>query len=349
VSPLAPTLHGPIIGERYQIIGHLGAGGAAEVHEAIDLKIGRPIAIKTLRLVHRGLVDVRQRLLREGHLGARLGHPHICGVSDIGRLDDGSPYVVMERLQGRTVAEHLQRSGVLPVMVALRLAEQLVSALAVAHAEGIVHRDVKAPNVFMTEVHGLAPLAKLLDFGVALCPSALLPRSLDDAQVITNLTAAGVVVGTPQYMSPEQAAGRRDLDARSDLYQVGVFLYEALTAAVPCSAPTHGEVLRKIVRGDLTPLASVDPAIPAVVIGLVDRAIATSREDRFQTAAELLDALGAVAQAVAHRGDPSGRDVIYVESDPTTRVRPPPSAPPRVGRGGDTGVTLPVAPRERIR
>ncbi len=328
------------------MLGELGSGGVAEVHDAVDVKIGRPVALKTLLPAYRGLLDARQRLLREGHLGALLCHPHVCGVSDVGLLEDGSPYVVMERLEGITAADHLRTRGALPLGTALTVASQITSALGAAHGRGIVHRDVKAANVLLVHRCGLAPLAKLLDFGIAQCPSGLSPWTAFDAPVPTQLTAAGLVVGTPEYMSPEQASGRRDLDGRSDLYQVGVFLYEALTGALPCSGATHGELLRRIVRGDVAPLSSYGLHLPAGVVELVHRALATLREERFQTAEELVDALSAVTPRnapppvrIAGTGD---------EPEPTTAVRLPHGVGGPEVRG-NTGVTLPVSPRERIR
>jgi eukaryotic-like serine/threonine-protein kinase len=311
---------GVMLGGRYRIDGKLGEGGVAVVYDAVDVPIGRRVAIKALLAAHRALFDVRQRLLREGYVGALLGHPHVAGVSDIGTLEDGSPFLVMERLDGRTMADRLRVSGALSPATVLPVAEQVLSALSAAHARGIIHRDVKPENVFLANVPGLAPLAKLLDFGAALCPSDLLPARLDDRPLQSQLTAVGTVVGTPAYMAPEQAHGRRDLDPRVDLYQVGVFLYESLSGRPPCSGQSLTELFRNITSGTIAPIEELVPRLPSNVAAVVRRALATSREARYQSAEEMLEAL----QATRFRVDPT----------------PSPHEP--VG-------TEPMLPRDRIR
>jgi eukaryotic-like serine/threonine-protein kinase len=325
-------LMGATLGGRYRIEGKLGEGGVAAVYDAIDVPIGRRVAIKALLGAHRAMFDVRQRLLREGYVGALLGHPHVCGVSDIGTLEDGSPFLVMDRLEGRTVANRLSETGPLSLATAVTITEQVLSALSAAHARGIVHRDIKADNVFLAKVNGLPPLAKLLDFGTALCPSELLPTRFDERPLESQLTAAGMVVGTPAYMSPEQAHGRRDLDARVDLYQVGVFFYEIVSGIRPFAGETFAELLRNITTGAMQPLEERVPRLPGNVAAVVRRALATSREARFQNAEEMLEAF----QSTRFRA------TVPDAWEHTTRIDPAPSRPEPSG-------THPMLPRDRIR
>jgi eukaryotic-like serine/threonine-protein kinase len=325
-------LLGAILGGRYRIEGKLGEGGVAAVYDAVDVPIGRRVAIKALLGVHRNMFDVRQRLLREGYVGALLGHPHVCGVSDIGTLDDGSPFLVMDRLEGRTVADRLNDTGPLSLATAVTVTEQVLSALSAAHARGIVHRDIKPDNVFLAKVNGLAPLAKLLDFGAALCRSDLLPTRLDERPLESQLTAAGMVVGTPAYMSPEQAHGRRDLDGRVDLYQVGVFFYEIVSGRRPCGGESFAELLRNITTGTMKPIEELVPGMPANVVSVVRRALAVSREARYQSADEMLEAL----QSTRFRA------TVPDAWEYTTRLEPVPSRPEPIG-------THPMLPRDRIR
>jgi eukaryotic-like serine/threonine-protein kinase len=328
------SVTGDLLRGRYRVIGKLGQGGAAEVYDAIDVSIRRPVAIKVLLPAHRPLSDVRQRLLREGYLGALLGHPHVCGVSEIGTLDDGSPFLVMDRLTGRSVAERLEATGPLSVATVVAFGEQVLSALSAAHAHGIIHRDVKAANVFMATVNGLAPLAKLLDFGIALCPSELVPTRPDEAPLASQLTAAGMVVGTPHYMAPEQAEGRRDVDARVDIYQVGAFMYEALSGRTPCEGASYAELLHNIMCGRIAPLEVVAPSTPATLLAVVARALATSRDARFQSADQMLEALQATRYVSNHGGE---------DWEHTTNVDVNPK------KLGDAGTTQPLLQRDRIR
>jgi eukaryotic-like serine/threonine-protein kinase len=331
---------------RYRLVGALGQGGVAEINDALDLKLGRNVAIKALLPVHRKSQEARERLFREAYLGALLTHPHICGVSDIGELDDGSPFIVMERLTGKTVAERLRKTGPLPILSALAVAGQVLSALAAAHAYGVIHRDVKPANVFMSKVIGLPSVAKLLDFGAARCPSSLLPARKTAEGVVTHLTATGLVVGTPQYMAPEQAEGKTDLDARTDLYQVGTLLYELLSGHRPYEAESYAELLVRIARGGVKPLAQAAPSLAPEVVRLVTRAMARSRTERFQGAEEFLEAVDEVRAAVAPSFGPNFRD----DWDYTTRVQregEPTDMIPVVH--ADSSTTLPVGPRDRIR
>jgi eukaryotic-like serine/threonine-protein kinase len=333
-------LIGELLRGRYEITGKLGEGGVAAVYDGLDVSIRRPVAIKVLLPEHRMLEDVRQRLLREGYLSALLVHPHVCNVSDIGTLSDGSPFLVMDRLIGSTVAERLEKTGPLSLATAVTYAEQILSVLCVAHGSGVIHRDIKPANVFMATVPGLTPIAKLLDFGAAVCPSELLPATSQTPPVQSQLTAVGSVIGTPHYLAPEQAAGLRDLDARADIYQVGVFLYEALSGKKPCEGVTYSELVNNIAHGNVTPIKQHLPTLPPAVDAVVMRAIAKRRETRFQNAAQMLEALRATRYPTDLRND---------AWEPTTQIAPPPMAGELEPSPATQTSTQPMLPRNRIR
>jgi len=210
------------------------------VYEAEHVAIGRSVAVKVLHPSQaRKKVSVK-RFHHEARAAGAIGHPNICEVYDLGELDDGSPYLVMERMVGETLADHIVKQGALPFDEVLDLLTQVLSGLIAAHEKGIVHRDIKPENVFLTRRVGCPPIAKLLDFGV----SKMLP--LGDREEELHLTRTGMVMGTPFYMSPEQARGDRDLDARVDLYACGVIMYEALTARRPFLAANYNALLLQI-------------------------------------------------------------------------------------------------------
>jgi eukaryotic-like serine/threonine-protein kinase len=332
-------LIGERLGGRYEITGKLGDGGVAIVYDALDVSIRRPVAIKVLLAEHRMLEDVKQRLLREGYLSALLVHPHICNVSEIGTLPDGSPFLVMDRLIGSTVAERLVKTGPLSLVTAVTFAEQILSVLCVAHGCGIVHRDIKPGNVFMATVPGLSPIAKLLDFGAAICPSELLPSDSRAPVVQSQLTAVGSVIGTPHYLAPEQASGLRDIDARTDIYQVGVFLYEALSGQRPCAGETYSELVNNIAQGNVKPLHDHLPQLPPPVAAVVARAMATRRENRFQSAEQMLEALRSTRYPFEPRNE---------AWEPTTQLARPPVVDP-VQPPATQPLTEPMLPRNRMR
>ena len=267
-----------VLAGRYALQREIGRGGCAVVYEAHDLRLGRLVALKLVKETARD-VQANARLAREARAGAAIHHPNVCGLSDAGYLEDGRPYLVMERLQGETLTQCLRRMGRLTPEDAIDIALQLLSALDAAHALHIVHRDVKPDNVFLVPRHGCGPLVKLLDFGM--CRRAA-PTLRDDA----TLTRAGQVVGTPEYMSPEQVSGKRQFDARIDLYAVGVILYEALSGQRAFPGKDAREVVVSVLVRKLPPLRSLRPEIPLVIDRIVARAMEREASIRYSSAAE---------------------------------------------------------------
>ncbi|WP_437633609.1 protein kinase domain-containing protein [Sorangium sp. So ce854] len=282
-TSLGRSLLGHVIGDKYGVTAIIGEGGMGAVYEAEHLQIGRLVAVKVMHARETQQREAISRLEHEARVAGRIGHPNICEVYDIGRLPDGSPYLVMERLHGETLAQRIERCGAVPPGELIDIMLQVLSALVTAHERGIVHRDLKPENIFLSERAGMLPVAKLLDFGISQA------SGVDGAAM--DLTRTGMVMGTPYYMAPEQARGDLELDHRLDLWAVGVILYEALTGQRPFVAHNYNALLVQILTLWHRPVTELDPSIPPGLSRLVDRALAKEREERFQSAREFQEAL----------------------------------------------------------
>jgi serine/threonine protein kinase len=275
---------GPPLAGRYALRRELGTGAHARVYQADDQKLGRAVAVKVLNASSAHSQEAIARLEREGRVAAVINHPNVCAVCDVGRLDNGLPFLVMEHLAGETLADRLERETKLPVTVAVDFAEQMLLGLHAAHRLGFVHRDVKPANVFLVDLGLGRHLLKLLDFGTAYLSGS--PNDAGEA-----LTHAGLVVGTPEYMSPEQLRGLRDFDARTDVYACGVVLYEMLSGQRPFGGLMLTELCQAIAFKQSPPLASVAPFVPPPIARAVDLALALNPSRRHADAAAFLAAL----------------------------------------------------------
>jgi serine/threonine protein kinase len=261
-----------VIDGRYRIDELIGEGGMGRVYLAEHVEIGKRVAIKILHPVYGRMPDLVERFRREARAASKIGHPHIVDVTDSGTTDDGSVYFVMEYLEGVELASVIDREGALDVARALRVTTQICRALAAAHAVGIIHRDLKPENVFLTVREGAADFVKVLDFGIAKSSEAEEARG-------KRLTHPGMAMGTPEYMSPEQAAGR-PADERCDVYAVGAILYEMLTGAPPYDGDNFMEILTKKATVDPAPPTALRPEIPPMVESLVTSSMARDPEKR---------------------------------------------------------------------
>jgi serine/threonine-protein kinase len=269
------------LGGRYRIERELGAGAMATVYLAEDVKHRRRVAVKVLR-PELGAAIGHERFLREIEISAGLSHPHILPLYDSGEAD-GLLYYVMPYVEGESLRDRLDREKQLPLDDALHISREVADALSYAHSRGVVHRDIKPENILLQSGH-----AVVADFGIARAVSA----AGGD-----RLTQTGVAVGTPAYMSPEQAAGDRELDGRSDLYALGCVLYEMLTGDPPFSGPTVESVVRQHLLSEPRPVASLRPAVPAEVAAALQRALAKNPADRFNPVAQFSEALTAAPWA----------------------------------------------------
>jgi eukaryotic-like serine/threonine-protein kinase len=299
---------GRVIGDRYGVTALIGEGGMGEVYEAEHLAMGRLVAVKVLNPKRAQDREAISRLRHEARVAGTLGHPNICAIYDMGRLDDGSPYLVMERLHGETLAQRLLRETRLPVEDLVDVMFQVLSALAAAHQRGIIHRDLKPDNIFLSRRDGMRPIPKLLDFGIS--------KSEDVEETMADLTGQTVAAGTPFYMAPEQARGDRGLDHRIDLWATGIILYECLSGRRPFDARNYNALLVQILSTAPRPLREIARDVLPGLERIVERLLCKSPDDRFQSALEVQTALRAVnLTAAATRKMPAKRRSIA--SDPT--------------------------------
>ena len=274
---------GTTIGGRYHVRRLCGEGAMGRVYEAHHIDIGRRVAIKVLHASFHTAADMVERFRREARAASKIGHANIVDVTDSGTTPDGSFYFVMEYLDGPNLEELIVRDGPLPVERALLIAAQITRALEAAHAAEIIHRDLKPANVMLINRKGEEDFVKVLDFGI----SKDLDLAVGDRHAA--LTHPNVAIGTPAYMSPEQAAGKPS-DALTDVYAVGGLLYEMLTGRAPCEGDDAMDVLRRKAKEDPPPLGSLRPGLPRDVERMVMRALARMPRDRHPSMAAFKEA-----------------------------------------------------------
>jgi serine/threonine-protein kinase len=284
---------GSTLSGRYLVTRKVGQGGMGAVYEATHTLIGKRVAVKVLLEKYAQREAIVKRLKQEAQLASSIGNEHIIDITDFGNTEDGRTFVVMEFLEGESLAECLSREPKLPEQRILRVAQQTASALAAAHAKGVVHRDIKPENIFLLKRKEM-DFVKVVDFGI----SKSLRQSTEEEEV--RLTQTGMVLGTPLYMSPEQARGDEDLDHRVDVYALGTIMYEAATGRVPFSGNNYLSVISQVLNEDPTPVREVRPDISEEFEAIVSRAMAKDRGDRYASANDMLHDLGALLDDPTH-------------------------------------------------
>lgn len=277
----APVHPGDILLGKYQIEKVLGQGGMGVVVAARHVDLGQRYAIKFLLptgLTHEEAVT---RFLREARASARLQSEHVARVHDVGSMENGAPYMVMEYLEGRDLKAVLKEQGPLPADVAMLYLAQVCDAIAEAHAANIVHRDLKPANLFLVRRRNGSPCVKVLDFGIS--------KHLGTDEV--DLTSTNATLGSPLYMSPEQISKSKTVDARTDIWALGVILYELLTGMSPFRGGTALEVVSRILQEEPTPIRQLRPDVPERAEVVIARCLRKRREERFQSVEELLTML----------------------------------------------------------
>jgi eukaryotic-like serine/threonine-protein kinase len=331
----------------YKITRRIGSGGMGEVYEALHLRLRKRVALKTLRQALAKNGEARVRFLREGETASRLRHPNVVDITDVGEAD-GVPFLVMELLEGEALAALLRRIGTLSVLAAVDILLPVIDAVAVAHENGIIHRDLKPDNIFLAQTHLAGIFPKVLDFGIS--------KVISDAQA-PSLTATSSFLGTPFYMSPEQARGAKDIDGRSDQYSLAVVLYETLTGQQPhaSSGDSLMQLVHAIARGDFPAPRAIRPDLPQALEGIILRAMSLSPNDRYESMRALGTALvpfasdrsrsiwGAAFQASPHIVGPSSEAAASPASSVPSKSNTP-AAATTLERGG-TAVTAETSPQ----
>src|ERR1700742_4042489 len=296
------TLLGTTLNDRYRLEARIGAGGMSTVYRALDETLQRQVAIKLMNREITSDSDQLERFRREARAVAQLSHPHIVGVIDAGE-DEGRPYIVFEYVEGETLKDRIRRMGRLPITEAVAYAIEISRALGAAHARHIVHRDVKPQNVLLDPEGS----AKVTDFGIA--------RTLEEE----GLTADGRVLGTTDYVSPEQALGQ-DVTGQSDFYSLGVVLYEMLTGEVPFTGESQVAVAMKHVREAMPDVQLKRPEISAALASVVDTATAKRLDERYADDAELIaDLEDVLAIETARSGNVTGEVTTVLRTLPSRK------------------------------
>src|ERR1700722_18789114 len=269
---------GHVIDGKYRLLRLIGTGGMGSVYEGENLLIRRRVAIKILHVAATGNTDAIRRFEREAQAAGEIGNDHILEVLDLGSLPTGDRYMVMEYLDGETLSARIERHGRLTPAQISPIARQFLTALASAHAAGIIHRDLKPENIFILRAKaGRVDFVKLIDFGIS-----KFTRPFGEGE--HRMTRADAVLGTPCYMSPEQARGARETDVRSDIYSCGVILYESVTGKLPFEGESFNDLMFKIALSDAPSPLSLVPSLDPDFAWLIEHAIARDPDSRFATA-----------------------------------------------------------------
>jgi serine/threonine-protein kinase len=316
-APQSPVRPGDVLAGKYRVERVLGVGGMGVVVAALHLQLDERVALKFLLQEALANQEAVARFSREARAAVKIKSEHVARVIDVGSLDNGAPYMVMEYLEGQDLSHVLRQRGPLPVEEAVTYVLQACEAIAEAHALGIIHRDLKPSNLFLASRPDGRSIVKVLDFGIS---KVRAQGGMPDAA----MTRTSSVMGSPLYMSPEQMAASRDVDARSDIWSLGAVLYQLLTCTAPFVADTMPELCAKILTSPAMPVRSVRPDVPPELEAIIHRCLEKNRDHRFPTIAHLAAALAPYAP----RSQGSVERIARVlDVDPFTATLPPTTEP----------------------
>jgi Serine/threonine protein kinase len=350
------ALVGTVLEGAYRITRLIGEGGMGAVYEAVQLRLNKRVAIKLMARDLAANHEALARFHREAEITSHLGHPHLVNVVDFGQAESGEPYLVMEYLEGEDLDHRLRRVGRMPIEAASHVVKQVASALSAAHGQGVVHRDLKPGNVFLVQIPGEPDFVKVLDFGISKMKAAR-----------TQLTNASAVMGTPNYMSPEQATGVvEEIDHHADQWALACIAWEMLLGRGPFVADDVAAILYQIINLDPHPLAPRVPGLPPAVERALRRALSKRPAERFSSMREFSRAFEAAAfgrpadatptPVLVSPATPSGATIAYGKTPaPATPARPPAAPAPRDERKPNADLSqtiddaIDVLPRNRIK
>ncbi|MBW2458439.1 MAG: serine/threonine protein kinase [Deltaproteobacteria bacterium] len=299
---------GDLIGGRYRVGRLLGRGGMGAVYAAENTKTGRSVALKVITAVHDPTSDATRRFLREAKAATAIQHPNVIEILDVFETDDGSPIMVMELLEGEALADFRKRRGAIQLHEAATLFLPVLEALHAAHALSIVHRDLKPENIFLARSSTQVVVPKVLDFGIA---KVLDPTTLN-SETQGNETKTGALLGTPHYMSMEQAMSEKDIDQRTDVWAVGVMLFELLCGRRPIEFESLGAMYTTFLQGTVPSVRQFAPDLPDDVVEALDGCLQMKREQRVATLEPLIAVLARYTDADVPGAQAAGRVVSEV-------------------------------------
>ena len=317
----APVKIGETLAGKYIVERVLGVGGMGVVVAAKHIHLGERVAIKFLLPNALAQPDVVERFLREGKAAAKMKSEHIARVRDTGTLDSGAPYLVMEYLDGHDLSAVLSEKGTFPMEVAVGYVLQACEALADAHAAGVIHRDLKPGNLFLTRKNDGTPVIKVIDFGIS--KLAVTGEAGSPENGTGDMTQTAMLMGSPYYMAPEQMASARDVDARSDIWSLGIILHTLLTGTPPFKAPSVMAIFELILAG-APRLRSVLPSAPEGLEKIILKCLQKDRNERYANVADLAAALVEFGPAAARESAERSARILHVNSVNSGKGSPPP-------------------------